>query len=208
MSNNELTNKVYKARKNILKQLKSIGYKTDDYNNFSLNDIATLVENENPDMLLENKDSKVYVKFYIFKNNIRLNVINDMISDLYVLEEVLNDNDTLIIITKDMPNLSIKEIQSELFVNENKFVNIRGIDSLQFNILEHKLVPEHIKLNEDEIAVFKKEFSISNNEQLPTISRFDAPVMAINVKPGNIIKINRSCKTSIKSIYYRLCVNT
>ena len=203
MSNNELTNKVYKARKNILKQLKSIGYKTDDYSNFSLNDIATLVENENPDMLLENKDSKVYVKFYIFKNNLRLNVINDMISDLYVLEEILNDNDTLIIITKDMPNLSIKEIQSELFVNENKFVNIRGIDSLQFNILEHKLVPEHIKLNDEEIALFKKEFSINNDEQLPTISRFDAPVMAINVKPGDIIKIKRSCKTSIKSDYYR-----
>ena len=52
MSNNELTNKVYKARKNILKQLKSIGYKTDDYSNFSLNDIATLVENENPDIKL------------------------------------------------------------------------------------------------------------------------------------------------------------
>ena len=173
-----------------------------------MNDIATLVENENPDMLLENKDSKVYVKFYIFKNNLRLNVINDMISDLYVLEEILNDNDTLIIITKDMPNLSIKEIQSELFVNENKFVNIRGIDSLQFNILEHKLVPEHIKLNDEEIALFKKEFSINNDEQLPTISRFDAPVMAINVKPGDIIKINRSCKTSIKSDYYRLCVNT
>ncbi len=208
MSNNELTNKVYKARKNILEQLKSIGYKIDDYSNFSLNDIATLVENENPDMLLENKDSKVYVKFYIFKNNLRLNVINDMISDLYVLEEILNENDTLIIITKDMPNLSIKEIQSELFVNENKFINVRGIDSLQFNILEHKLVPEHIKLNDEEIVSFKKEFSINSNEQLPTISRFDPPVMAINVKPGDIVKIKRSCKTSIKSDYYRLCVNT
>jgi DNA-directed RNA polymerase subunit H len=209
MSNNtELTNKVFKARKNLLEYLKNIDYNISDYNGFDLNNIGILVENEQLDMLLtDSKNKKVYVKFYIFKSNLRLNVINEMISDLYVLEEILNPDDTLIIIIKDIPNASTKDIQSQIFSDENKFINIFGLDTLQFNILEHTLVPKHTVLSNDEIKEVKETYNISNNNQLPTISRFDPPVMAINAKPGDIIKIERSCKNSISSNYYRLCIN-
>lgn len=209
MSNNtELTNKVFKARKNLLEYLKNIDYNISDYNSFDLNNIGILVENEQLDMLLtDSKNKKVYVKFYIFKSNLRLNVINEMISDLYVLEEILNPDDTLIIIIKDIPNTSTKDIQSQIFSDENKFINIFGLDTLQFNILEHTLVPKHTVLSNDEIKEVKETYNISNNNQLPTISRFDPPVMAINAKPGDIIKIERSCKNSISSNYYRLCIN-
>lgn len=209
MSNNtELTNKVFKARKNLLEYLKNIDYNINDYNSFDLNNIGILVENEQLDMLLtDSKNKKVYVKFYIFKSNLRLNVINEMISDLYVLEEILNPDDTLIIIIKDIPNASTKDIQSQIFSDENKFINIFGLDTLQFNILEHTLVPKHTVLSNDEIKEVKETYNISNNNQFPTISRFDPPVMAINAKPGDIIKIERSCKNSISSNYYRLCIN-
>ena len=209
MSNNtELTNKVFKARKNLLEYLKNIDYNISDYNSFDLNNIGILVENEQLDMLLtDSKNKKVYVKFYIFKSNLRLNVINEMISDLYVLEEVLNPDDTLIIIIKDIPNASTKDIQSQIFSDENKFINIFGLDTLQFNILQHTLVPKHTVLSNDEIKEVKETYNISDNNQFPTISRFDPPVMAINAKPGDIIKIERSCKNSISSNYYRLCIN-
>jgi DNA-directed RNA polymerase subunit H (RpoH/RPB5) len=209
MSNNtELTNKVFKARKNLLEYLKNIDYNISDYNSFDLHNIGILVENEQLDMLLsDSKNKKIYVKFYIFKSNLRLNVINEMISDLYVLEEVLNPDDTLIIIIKDIPNTSTKDIQSQIYSNENKFINIFGLDTLQFNILEHTLVPKHTVLSNDEIKVVKETYNISDNNQFPTISRFDPPVIDINAKPGDIIKIERSCKNSISSNYYRLCIN-
>lgn len=207
-NNNELINKVYKARNNLLFYLKQIGYDTEEYEDFDVNNISSLVETEQVDMLVSDKDEhKIYVKFYIFKNNLRLNVINDMISDLYILEEILKENDTLIIITKDIPNQSTKEIQSSVFSNENKFINIFGLNSLQYNILQHQLVPPHTKLNKKEINELKETYNINDVKQLPTISRFDPPIMAINVKPGEIVKIERSCKNSIKSEYYRLCVN-
>ena len=207
-NNNELINKVCKARNNLLSYLKQIGYNTEEYEDFDVNNISSLVETEQVDMLVSDKDDhKIYVKFYIFKNNLRLNVINDMISDLYILEEILKENDTLIIIIKDIPNQSTKDIQSALFSNENKFLNIFGLNSLQYNILEHQLVPPHIKLNQKEIDELKETYNINDIKQLPTISRFDPPIMAINMKPGEIVKIERPCKNSIKSNYYRLCVN-
>lgn len=207
-NNNELTNKVFKARKNLLNYLKGIDYNTNEYENFDLNNVGILVENEQLDMLLsDSKNKKVYVKFYIFKSNLRLNVINEMISDLYILEEVLNPNDTLIIIIKDIPNASIKDIQSQIFSDDNKFINIFGLDTLQFNILEHTLVPKHTVLSTDEIKQVKERYNISDNNQFPTISRFDPAIMAINAKPGDIIKIERPCKNSISSNYYRLCIN-
>ena len=207
-NNNILINKVFKARKTLVDFFKNINFKTDDYEDFDLNNIGILVENEQVDMLVQDgAGNKIYVKFYIFKTNLRQNIINDMISDLYDLEEILNNDDTLIIVTKDLPNSTIKEIQSQLFVNENRFVNIFGLDSLQFNLLNHQLVPEHIKLDKKDVDVVKKKYNISNINQFPTISRFDPPAMAINLKPGDLVKINRVCKNSISSEYYRLCVN-
>ena len=208
-NNNELINKVFKSRKHILSYLKNIGYNTGDYEHCDLNYISNLVENEQADMLLSNnKNNKIFVKYYIFKKTLRLNVINEMISDLFILEEdnPFNKDDTLLIIIKDIPNQSLKTIQRDIFSNENIFVNIFGLDSLQYNILDHSLVPLHVKLTDEEIVELKETYNITEKE-LPTISRYDPPVMANNIKPGEIIRIERSCKNSIQSNYYRLCIN-
>ena len=69
-NNNILINKVFKARKTLVDFFKNINYKTDDYEDFDLNNIGILVENEQVDMLVQDgAGNKIYVKFYIFKTS-------------------------------------------------------------------------------------------------------------------------------------------
>ena len=79
--------------------------------------------------------------------------------------------------------------------------------SLQFNILEHEMVPKHIKLDEKEIEEVKKRYNIIDNSQIPEISRFDPVAIAIWLRAGEICKIIRASITAITGLYYRYCVN-
>ena len=84
---------------------------------------------------------------------------------------------------------------------------IISIKRLQFNILNHTLVPKHIILNNDEREAFYKKYNIMNDKQIPEISRFDPVSQIIGIVPGEICKIIRPSKTAITSDYYRICVN-
>ena len=94
-----------------------------------------------------------------------------------------------------------------LYAHQGIYIAIFNIARLQFNILEHIMVPKHKKLTDEEIVAFKKEFNITNNDQLPTISRFDPVALAIGLKPNNICQITRPSRISITSKYYRFCIN-
>ena len=103
MSNNKknfssTTAKVFKSRTNLLKILNERGYKTEDYENFNMNEIQIMFNKNQLDILLE-KDSgeKIYVKYHI-NNKLRENHINDYIDDLFNIEEILGPNDELLII--------------------------------------------------------------------------------------------------------------
>ena len=56
-----------------------------------------------------------------------------------------------------------------------------------------------------ELVEVKKRFNIEES-MFPEISRFDPVSMAIGIRPGDVCRIDRSSKTAIKSIYYRICV--
>jgi len=71
--------------------------------------------------------------------------------------------------------------------------------------LDHEYVPKHIILNNDEIDDMKKRYNITNNTELPEISRYDPVAQAIGMRPGQICKIIRPSKTAITTDYYRLC---
>ena len=53
----------------------------------------------------------------------------------------------------------------------------------------------------------KHKYNIINDDQLPTISRFDPVAMAICMKPTDICHILRSSQNAIRGDYFRLCVN-
>ena len=90
------TSSIYNSRKNVLKQMWKQGFNTDDSDNFSINEINTMKINNQLDMLLEKKEedtitkrkNKIYIRYYLGKS-IRPTNLQEMIDDLFNLEEIL-----------------------------------------------------------------------------------------------------------------------
>ena len=203
---------IYKSRTTLLQQLEKQGYNTEDYSNFSMNEIDAMLSNSQLDMLLTSRenDKKVYIKYYFTikqtNKQIKKDALDDIIEDLFSIDEVLTKNDTLMIIIDDEPNDTILTRMRYLFDHDGIFVIIHNIKRLQFNILDHSLVPFMRVLTDEEEPKFMLEKQISAKSQLPEISRFDPHAMVTCVRPGNICLIERSSVTAMTSNYYRVCV--
>jgi DNA-directed RNA polymerase subunit H len=189
------------------------GYNINDYSNFSINEVNSMKQNNQLDMLLEKTEeniltkrkNKIYISYYLTKM-IRPSNIQEMIDDLFNLEEVLTKDDTLFIIIKDEINDTIISELKQIWEKDGIFIVIENIKRLQFNILKHSLVPEHIIITNNEIDDVMKKFNISNKFEFPDISRFDPVARVIGLRPGDVCKIIRSSKTAINTNYYRVCI--
>jgi len=76
----------------------------------------------------------------------------------------------------------------------------------EFNITKHSLVPEHVKLKEEEVKSLLEEINIKI-DQLPMISKSDVAIKHLNPEVGDIIKIIRDSPTNIKQIFFRVVVH-
>lgn len=208
MSNSNRILSLYKSRKTILEHLDNLNYETNEYVGFSINEIDAMYVNKQLDLLINHKtnDKKVYVKYYLDAKQIRPPNLDNIIEDLFVIDNVLTKNDTLIIITEDEPNDTIINKIKYLFDSEGVFVVLHNIHRLQFNILEHSLVPSAVILNDTEIEEMKKTYNIKSLHQLPEISRFDPQALAICMRPGQVCMIFRKSATALSYTYYRICV--
>lgn len=208
MSTNNRILSIFKSRNTILELLEDQSYNINEYEGFSINEIDAMVSNNQLDMLITNdkNEKKVYVKYYLNAKQIRPTVLDEIIEDLFVIENVLTKNDTLIIIIEDEPNDTILTKLKYLYDNEGYFIIIHNIKRLQFNILKHKLVPSGFILDENEIEDLKKKYNIKELKQLPEISRFDPQALAMCVRPGEVCMFKRESVTAMFYDYYRLCV--
>jgi hypothetical protein len=200
---------VYKSRTTILEQLESQGYNVSDYHGFSINEVDAMHGNDQLDMLLETTDEpkrKTYIKYYLTAKQLKPNNLDEIIEDLFIIENVLTKADTLIIILDDEPNQTIIKKVQYLFDHDGIFVVLHNIKRLQFNLLNHRLVPKCAILTETEVVETKKKYNIKDNSQFPEISRFDPHALAMCVRPGNICKFERNSVTAMKYDYFRLCV--
>lgn len=208
-----LTSLIYKSRKNILELMEKQGYNINDYSNFSITEVNSMKQNNQLDILLEKNEedpntkrkNKIYISYYLSKM-IRPSNIQEMIDDLFNLEEVLTKEDTLFIIIKDDMNDTIISELKQIWEKDGIFIVIENIKRLQFNILNHSLVPEHTIINATEVEEMMKRYNINNKTDLPDISRFDPVARVIGLRPGNICKIIRPSKTAITTVYYRICI--
>ena len=205
MSQSYEIQQIYKSRNIILDLLKAQDYDVSNYVGSNINEVNSMYENKQMDMLLEKKDKKIYIKYHLNKT-LKRNNINDYIDDLIHLENVLEKKDDIVIIIKDEPNDSLRSVLSNLWLQEGIFVNVINIKRLQFNILDHALVPKHKVLSEQETLEFKKKYNITNDLQIPDISRFNPVSQVIGIRPGQICEITRASKTAVNSLFYRICV--
>lgn len=206
--------RIYKSRKTILDLLDTYqNYDVSDYSDFSINEIDAMLSNEQLDMLVQRKtddsvgkQQKTYIKYYLQSKQIRPQTLDDIIEDLYLVENVLTKDDTLIIITEDEPNDTIIAKLNYLYNTSGIFIVIHNIKRLQFNILQHKLVPNMSILSKKEVEDLMQKFNLKSTNQLPEIGRFDPQALALSMRPGDVCQINRDSVTSIEYDYYRVCV--
>jgi DNA-directed RNA polymerase subunit H (RpoH/RPB5) len=203
-----LISSIYKSRKTLIELMKNQNYNVDEYEYFSINEINIKYQNKQLDMLLEknteNNKTKLYIRYYLGKS--LRSQIQDIIDDLFNLSEILTKNDTLLIIIKENINDILMQDLKHIWEQDGIFIIVQNIASLQFNILNHILVPPHRILNENEVVTMKQKYNIVNNTQLPEISRFDPVACAIGIRPGEICEITRPSKVAIETKYYRICV--
>ena len=212
-NSSNIISSIYKARQTIIALMRKLDYNVTDYEHFSVNEVNTMFQNKQMDMLLEKskedprtgRKNKVYILFYLAKA-IRPANIQEMIDDLFNLEETLTKEDTLLIITKDEMNDTLMATLKHVWETDKIFIVVQNIKRLQFNIHEHTLVPPHRVISDDERDVIKTKYNITDDIQFPDISRFDPVAQAICLRPGQICEITRPSKTAIQSIYYRLCI--
>lgn len=206
MSQSSQLSQIFKSRENILLQLEKQGYDVSNYSGFSMGEVNAMFQAKQMDMLLHKNgnEKKVYVKYHLAKT-IRHNNIYEYIDDLFQLEEVLTKQDELIIIVKDEPNDPIISTVKHIWKQDGILVTLYSIKRLQFNILDHELVPPHRVLTDEETIEMKQKFNIKDNSQMPGISRFSPVSLAIGIRPGEICEILRKSKTAISAPFYRVC---
>lgn len=208
-----LTSAIYKSRSVILEQATKQGYDTSDYSGFSVNEVNTMKTNNQLDMILEKIEEdettkskrKVYVRYYLAKA-LRPANLNEMIDDLFNIEEILKKTDILLIIVKDEVNETLINTLKHIWEQDKIFIIIQNLKRLQFNILNHILVPPHRILSISETLAVKARYNIMDDNQFPDISRFDPVAQAIGIRPGQVCEIIRPSKTAITAPYYRICI--
>lgn len=207
MSNISLNNKIYKSRGIILDQLKRRGYDISEYENFSLNEIHVLNQNNQLDMYITNevKNTKCYIK-YQMSGKLTKGILGDYVEDLFNIENMLDEDDELIIVLKDKVNTTVRNIITNIYLKEKRFVSVYNMNRFLFNILNHSMVPTHVPLDLEEKERLEKHYNIMSKNQWPEISRFDPVALAIGLRPNQLCKIYRKSPTSSISLYYRLCV--
>jgi DNA-directed RNA polymerase subunit H (RpoH/RPB5) len=172
------------------------------------------------------KNHKLHIIYYNFQKQgntkmMKTTIIN-RIDELYkndIFQStdniilIINESikDTIKIINEEL-NLHLKEINNDKIKNDLGYtqrhfgnVFIFNIKNLQYNILDHQIVPKHTIIRDDKDIQKILEISNCNLDQLPVISKND-PVSKLKLGTnGDIFKIIRKSKTCGEDIYYRVC---
>ena len=76
----------------------------------------------------------------------------------------------------------------------------------QNDIAGHILVPQHIKLPEEEKQKLLKTYNIAL-KQLPRIKASDPALISLDIHSGDIIKIIRKSPITREAVYYRRVID-
>jgi DNA-directed RNA polymerase subunit H (RpoH/RPB5) len=128
---------------------------------------------------------------------------------------VLNEpiRETIQVLCNDLNLLLKNKLKNDNIIENDKDLEIRhygnifmfDIKTLQYNILEHNMVPEHIVYrNSTDIEKILDDCNCTI-DQLPIILKNDPVAKLKMLVPGDICKIMRMSKTCGEYPYYRVC---
>ena len=211
--NGSFIKQLYVSRSNLMFYLKNAGFECKKYENSSLEDIENMKNYNQLDFKVtnENTGESCYVLYKLdesFKQNlVKRNNIEQFIYDVYDTLKLIENTDTLVIVTTEYTKESVNKVLKNLWEKEKKFVTLFTLSNLQTNILLHSFVPKHTRLNSEEKNAIMAKYNCSNDNQLPQISRFDPVSKVIFLRPGELCEIIRYDKISLMNKYYRICIS-
>ena len=206
-TNSETIANIFNSRKIILELAGRRGFNTEEYDNFSINEIGILYTNKQLDMLITNEETnkKIYYKYHLHTKIRPANVL-DYIEDIFNIEEVLDLEDDLVIITKDNPNDGLLNLLDRTYKKEKQYINIYNLHDYLYNCLDNILQPKFRVINEEEKQEMMKKYNVNSDDLLPEISRFDPVAIALGLRPSQVTEIVRSSETALTTKYYRVCI--
>ena len=171
------------------------------------------------------KNHKLHIIYYNFQKDGKTKTMKSIVTNIMKLYEenifdytdnmiiILNEpiRDTIQVLCNDL-NLLLKNnndniVDNDIGLEARHFGNVFMFDikTLQYNILEHDIVPEHIVYRN--LTDIKKILDDCNCtfDQLPIILRNDPVAKLKMFVPGDICKIMRKSKTCGEYPYYRVC---
>ncbi len=199
---------IYKSRNTILELLEKQGYDVNDSAEFSINEIDAMYNAQQLNMFFTNQNTgkRVGVVYFIYSKGLRSQNIDELLNEYFHIDDRLTKNDDLILICDDDQNDNIMNKVKYLFEHDGIFVNIMNIKRLQFNILEHEIVPKSRVLSDEETDNLKVQYNLKHLKQLPEISRFDPQAQAMCLRPGQVCEFKRKSVSALTTNYYRICV--
>ncbi|MFB6200218.1 MAG: DNA-directed RNA polymerase subunit H [Candidatus Nanohaloarchaea archaeon] len=78
---------------------------------------------------------------------------------------------------------------------------------MAMDVSDHRAVPEHRKLEEDEVEGVLEQFD-AEKDDLPKIERTDAALKQMDAEVGDVIEIVRESPTAGETTYYRVVVES
>ena len=209
--NSSLISSIHKSRGTVIEMMFYQGYDVSEYENSTLTETNAKHTANQLDMLFdkaadnEKTMHKTYVNYHLDKA-LRPGYIQDIVDDLFHVEEVLQKSDTLMIVTREDTSENVLNSIRHLLEKDGIFLIVINIKRLQFNILNHSIVPKHRTMTDSEVKAVMEKHNLLKPNEFPDINRFDPVAIAIGLRPGKVCEIIRPSKTSIEGMYYRICV--
>ncbi len=141
-----------------------------------------------------NGDHKIAVKL-LFRKITTIRKIEDIEDFL----DKFKDHYKFVIVSKITPKAYKQFIEYD---NLEVFFD----DDMLINKIDNILVPKHIMLTQEEQDQIRKEYGF-NKIEIGIIKESDPIARYYNLKPGNIIRIERPSVNSGIAIYFRQCIN-
>ena len=132
-------------------------------------------------------------------------VLQELINEYYDYDSKDKRLCSLIVIASNVNDTNLNIVR-EMWEKYGEYCALYDLSSLQYNVIEHKFVPKHLKLNEEQKENIKKKYNILDDSQFPEISMLDPVAKAILLRPGELCEITRYDKISFESTFYRICV--
>ena len=210
--------KIFTSRKTILEMLEDRGYNCDSYKHYTIEEINIMFDQSQLkksdsvapgplDIKLTRDDGRtIYVK-YRFTKFRPTKPVEKFVHNIF--ENEIKKTDTLIFIITDKMKMSktIVGFINSRYYQYGYFLQIFSINTLQFNISHHNLVPHHrIISNEEKIEVLKR-YNASSTNNFPKILREDPAAKYYGMRPNDVCEIK--VDSIISGVYtkYRLCIS-